>query len=161
MRVVAIAVLTALTLTSPLRLAAEESNPIEVRLVDGLQAQGYTILDVSYTWLGRLRIVAENGITHRELVVNPGTGEVLRDYAVLMDPAPGTEAATLHHNRIAPSSDGQILSSSALNPDYRYGTPDKTLLSGVFMGGTGPVSVIAPGEKGVPSVLLTSPAPQE
>ena len=57
---------------------------VEQRLVVSLKAQGYVILEDGYTWLGRLRIVAENSQYHREIVVNPETGEVLRDYVVMM-----------------------------------------------------------------------------
>lgn len=44
-----------------------------------LQAQGYTSVDSSYTWLGRLRIFARQGDLRREIVINPNTGEILRD----------------------------------------------------------------------------------
>lgn len=57
---------------------------VEERLIAGLKAQGYVILENGYTWLGRLRIVAETADYHREIVVNPETGEILRDYVVLM-----------------------------------------------------------------------------
>jgi hypothetical protein len=73
--------------------ALAEINPVEARLLSSLTEQGYTILEDGYTWLGRLRIVAENGTLHREIVVNPGTGEVLRDYAVRIDDL-GAGAAT-------------------------------------------------------------------
>lgn len=67
---------------------------VEERLVSGLQDQGYTVLEKGYTFLGRLRIVAENDLIHREIVVNPGTGEILRDYAIyLSDMSPPVLAA--------------------------------------------------------------------
>jgi len=34
------------------------------------------------TLLGRLRIVASDGTRRREIIINPNTGEVLRDYWV-------------------------------------------------------------------------------
>ena len=61
---------------------------VEERLVAGLQDQGYTVLEQGYTFLGRLRIVAETDLIHREIVVNPGTGEILRDYAVYISDMP-------------------------------------------------------------------------
>ncbi len=72
------------------------ARTVEDRLVEELKSQGYVILEDGYTFLGRLRIVAENGVIHREIVVNPGTGEVLRDYAVQMAnlPAPGGNPTT-------------------------------------------------------------------
>lgn len=45
-----------------------------------LQSQGYTNIEVKRTWLGRVRIEAYQGALEREIVVNPRTGEILRDY---------------------------------------------------------------------------------
>ncbi len=45
-----------------------------------LQAQGYSQIDVKRTWLGRVRIEAYRGGQEREIVINPRTGEILRDY---------------------------------------------------------------------------------
>lgn len=61
---------------------------VEERLLAGLQDQGYTIIEKGYTFLGRLRIVAESDVVHREIVVNPGTGEILRDYAIYISDMP-------------------------------------------------------------------------
>ena len=60
------------------------AQSVEVRLIAELRGQGYTILEEGRTFLGRLRIVAENGTLHREIVANPSTGEILRDYAVAL-----------------------------------------------------------------------------
>lgn len=64
------------------------ARTVEDRLISGLKAQGYVVLEDGFTWLGRLRIVAENATYHREIVVNPETGEVLRDYVVLLSDIP-------------------------------------------------------------------------
>lgn len=45
-----------------------------------LRAQGYTSVEVSKTLLGRARIVARRKGELREIIVNPRTGEILRDY---------------------------------------------------------------------------------
>ncbi|MCE8523091.1 hypothetical protein KBY30_19030 [Ruegeria pomeroyi] len=45
-----------------------------------LKAQGYTSVEVSRTLLGRARIVAKRPGEQREIIVNPRTGEILRDY---------------------------------------------------------------------------------
>lgn len=63
---------------------ASFAGSVEQQVIRSLQAQGYQVLEQSYTFLGRLRIVAQNGSLQREIVVNPGTGEILRDYAVSM-----------------------------------------------------------------------------
>jgi hypothetical protein len=58
------------------------ADTIEQRLAAELQAQGYKIVEANRTWLGRLRVVAESDEIRREIVVDPGTGEILRDYSV-------------------------------------------------------------------------------
>lgn len=82
------------------------ARTVEQQLLASLQAQGYVILELGYTFLGRLRVVAQSDTIRREIVVNPGTGEILRDYAVMLsvitdvEPAPaagagGAAAATV------------------------------------------------------------------
>lgn len=46
-----------------------------------LRLDGYEDIEVSRTWLGRVRIVAEKGELEREVILHPSTGEVLRDYS--------------------------------------------------------------------------------
>lgn len=43
--------------------------------------QGYDVIYSETTWLGRLRLLAIKGDLLREVVIGPGTGEVLRDVA--------------------------------------------------------------------------------
>ena len=57
---------------------------IEERIAAELRVQGFEIVETNRTWLGRLRILAENAEIRREIVLNPGTGEILRDYSVLL-----------------------------------------------------------------------------
>ncbi len=64
------------------------ARTVEQQLLSSLQKQGYVVLEQGYTILGRLRVVAENGKIRREIVVNPGTGEILRDYAVMLPAGP-------------------------------------------------------------------------
>lgn len=76
------------------------ARSFEDQLFANLQAQGYVIVEQGYTFLGRLRVLAQLGDMRREIVINPGTGEILRDYAfaapniALADPAPGTGTDT-------------------------------------------------------------------
>ena len=44
-----------------------------------LKGQGFETQRVEKTWLGRVRIVAHNPKGTREIIVNPNTGEILRD----------------------------------------------------------------------------------
>jgi len=50
------------------------------RVIRQLKAQGFTRFKVSRTWLGRTRIVATSSKQSREIILNPRTGEILRDY---------------------------------------------------------------------------------
>ncbi|MCC6303792.1 MAG: hypothetical protein IT545_01200, partial [Rhodobacteraceae bacterium] len=67
-------------------VALAAASPHVDRVIAHLEAEGYRIVSVGRTLLGRTRILAENGSLLREIVLNPRSGEVLRDYAA---PLPG------------------------------------------------------------------------
>jgi hypothetical protein len=56
----------------------------EEQIIDSLEAQGYAVVMRDRTWLGRIWLLVENGDLRREIVFNPATGEILRDYSVMM-----------------------------------------------------------------------------
>lgn len=61
--------------------AARTETPDHVaRLLNLLRTEGYREITYERTLLNRLRIVAELGDDRREIVVDPRTGEILRDY---------------------------------------------------------------------------------
>lgn len=60
--------------------AAVQALEVEENIVAQLRGQGYTFVQVTRTWLGRIRIDAKQGDVRREIVINPNTGEILRDY---------------------------------------------------------------------------------
>ncbi len=60
------------------------ADPISDQVTEALIHQGFAIVSVDRTWLGRLRIVAQSDELRREIVINPHTGEVLRDYSVVV-----------------------------------------------------------------------------
>jgi hypothetical protein len=60
--------------------APVHAQSIQDSIVMQLQEQGYTDIAVNRTLLGRVRVVARNQTHERELVFNPTTGELLRDY---------------------------------------------------------------------------------
>ena len=60
------------------QLAAAQS--VEDQVFAQLQEQGFTVIEVRRTFLGRLWFTAESAYFYRELVINPQTGEILRDY---------------------------------------------------------------------------------
>lgn len=48
-------------------------------IVGQLRSQGYSQVTVTSTWLNRTRIFAESRDAQREIILNPRTGEILRD----------------------------------------------------------------------------------
>lgn len=56
----------------------------EARIIAALHEQGYEIVQKQRTFLGRMWLLVENDEVRREIVFNPGTGEILRDYSVLL-----------------------------------------------------------------------------
>ena len=48
-------------------------------IVRGLKRNGYRITEIGRTFLGRIRILATKDGGRREIIVNPVTGEILRD----------------------------------------------------------------------------------
>ena len=68
-----------IVLTFLLSVAASAQDRSQA-MIQSLQSQGFSGIEVSRTWLGRTRIVATGSAGRREIVLNPNTGEVLRDY---------------------------------------------------------------------------------
>lgn len=73
--VAGLAVAVMLCMTAP----AAFSQTYEQKIVSQLRTQGYQQIMTERTLLGRVRIVALQNGTQREIVLNPRTGEVLRD----------------------------------------------------------------------------------
>ncbi|WP_174867707.1 hypothetical protein [Ruegeria sp. HKCCD8929] len=61
------------------------AGPVEDSIVRQLHDQGFDRISVSRTFLGRSRIKASGRAIEREIIVNPATGEILRDYWVRRD----------------------------------------------------------------------------
>ncbi|SLN50195.1 hypothetical protein ROJ8625_02478 [Roseivivax jejudonensis] len=59
---------------------AAEAQGLAESVAEQLRAQGFGNIRVSRTWLGRIRIVADGPAGQREIVIDPSTGSVLRDY---------------------------------------------------------------------------------
>lgn len=68
----------------------------EAAVIARLQAEGYVQITTTTTILGRVRIVALGSNGQREIVLNPRTGETLRDVWLVTDPsaAPQSSGAT-------------------------------------------------------------------
>ncbi len=61
------------------------ADTVADQLIAQLTEQGFTRFRVSQTWLGRTRILAEGDGLTREIIVNPRTGEILRDFSAQAD----------------------------------------------------------------------------
>ncbi|MDJ0639584.1 MAG: hypothetical protein QNJ20_12160 [Paracoccaceae bacterium] len=66
-------------------IAAADEKSVRDRVVRELRSDGYAEIRVYRTFLGRLRFVGENPDSRREIVVNPRTGVILRDYLRIRD----------------------------------------------------------------------------
>lgn len=61
--------------------ASASANSFERSIVSQLRAQGYTNIEIGRTLLGRGRITAQSRDLNREIIFNPATGAILRDFA--------------------------------------------------------------------------------
>ncbi len=71
-----------LCLALALPTGAARAATITEQIVSQLTDQGFNQISVSRTLLGRTRIKATSREFQREIVFNPATGEILRDYVV-------------------------------------------------------------------------------
>jgi hypothetical protein len=60
--------------------AAAVAQTAEAQVIEQLKRQGYRRIEVYRTLLGRTRIVASGARGHREIILNPSSGAILRDY---------------------------------------------------------------------------------
>lgn len=79
---------------------------VAARIVEALADQGYNVVDVSQTFLGRLRIVAESAADQRELIVSRTTGAVLRDRITATFDVGGTGGAVAGGATSGPATGG-------------------------------------------------------
>lgn len=110
-------VLGALAGAFVLPASSATAESVREQIVRQLQAQGFGDVRVGRTLLGRLRITARRGNLVREIIANPWTGEILRDYVsgrpVLKIPDPddddwqgGSEARGGHGEENGPDAEG-------------------------------------------------------
>ncbi|OJY31696.1 MAG: hypothetical protein BGP11_08880 [Rhodobacterales bacterium 65-51] len=71
--------IAALLAATPVAAQIDPADAVQGQIVSQLEEQGYGRIVVSRTFLGRVRVTAERGDRKREIVVNPITGEILRD----------------------------------------------------------------------------------
>ncbi len=97
-------------------------------IVAELQQQGYGRIATDVTWLGRVRIVAEREGGTREIILNPRTGEILRDLWLLAEGGSGDEGSRL----VGDDDDGDDNdeSSGSGSDDSSSGSDDSSSGSG-------------------------------
>ena len=87
------------------------ADAISDMVIANLKAQGFAVVQMDRTWLGRMWVLARNSEVQREVVFNPVTGEILRDYTVLL--------ATLN----APDQRGSDRTAASSGAPAMGGTP--------------------------------------
>jgi hypothetical protein len=115
----------AVMLALPVRAETPEQS-----IMASLEAQGYHLVVRDRTWLGRIWMIVESDDLRREIVFNPGTGEILRDYAVMLAQAEPTDRKTQRTS----TGVAAALSTEARNDDgAEAGVEDGVTSMGVIM----------------------------
>lgn len=83
-------------------------------IIERLTEEGYDRIDVTRTLLGRVRIVAFKGRLQRELVLNPRTGEILRDIVTTRDDGSSTSTFAQGSKSGSAGSSGSSSGSGSL-----------------------------------------------
>ncbi len=98
------------------------AGSFENAVIKQLKAQGFRQITVETTLLGRVRIVAHSKAGRREIVLNPRTGEILRDVLTAAD---GSVAPAIAHNSGgSENSDGSNSGSDDGGSDDNGGSDD-------------------------------------
>lgn len=88
------------------------ANPFSDDVKTQLTQQGFSGITSEITWLGRVRIVAQRKDGQREIVLNPRTGEILRDAWTSTDGAASTGPIVDNVGQSSRSSGGEASGSS-------------------------------------------------
>ena len=54
-------------------------DPVVIQLIEKLTDEGYEVISIETTWLGRFKVEAHSDTYEREIVLAPGAGTFLRD----------------------------------------------------------------------------------
>lgn len=84
------------------------ASSFETGIIEQLRAQGFGGIKVEKTLLGRLRITASKADYGREIVINPRTGEILRDIVIYKN---GNVSPRISEGRASQSGNGSNASS--------------------------------------------------
>jgi hypothetical protein len=107
LRKMTIRMLFPLVLVAGLCGTATFAQDLPDAFVAQLKEQGFAIVLVENTWLGRIRVLAQTDQGTREIILNPTTGEVLRDLWTPKQNAKGVKSADKPGSQAeAPSGSG-------------------------------------------------------
>lgn len=116
----------ALALAAAQPAAAQDSVPTGAELQDAivaqLQSQGFNRITIGRTFLGRVRITATSDRLEREIIFNPRTGEILRDY--WDEPGADERGGTLVWPEDRSSDDGPAVAPGSDDPSSDRSPPD-------------------------------------
>ena len=85
-------VICLLALSTP--AAHADADRVRDRIVSILKEDGYLEIRISRTLLGRMRFVAMRSDARREIVVNPNSGVILRDYVRFLNQRGGASSGS-------------------------------------------------------------------
>lgn len=100
---------------------AEPANGYVATIVDGLRQAGFSEIRVERTLLNRERVVAARPDLLREIVVDPRTGEILRDYSrqrIVLVPAEGNRDILDHDTEPGPERPEELGDEAAERADH-------------------------------------------
>lgn len=117
------------------------AQSVEQQVISALEAQGYRVLELHDTWLGRLRVIAENTEVRRELVFNPGTGEILRDYVVRLAVLDARALADRNDNDS--NNDDDVSAATVMSDEELRATGEMQADDMMFI----PEAIVPPGEE--------------
>ncbi len=111
----------------------------EEMIIASLEEQGYHVVLRDRTWLGRIWLLVENDEVRREIVFNPGTGEIMRDYAVMI-------AAAEPDSKKSSKDSGSTLATAAPTSGLIKSTDPlaATAIEGALQTLTGPALILPP-----------------
>jgi uncharacterized membrane protein YgcG len=93
---------TAFSLTGTMPAWADKQDDIVERLVEA----GFGQIEITRTLLGRVRITGTKGNMWRELVINPRTGEILRDVTIVAEDGKSKSGSSQGGGRSSNSGSG-------------------------------------------------------
>jgi hypothetical protein len=79
-------IITSLAAFLLMHAPAHAQSPVAEDVITRIEAEGYTVTEVTRSWLGRIVITASSKTDLREVVLNRTSGEILRDQRFPNDP---------------------------------------------------------------------------